>query len=121
MNMKTVASGICTCLSTIGLWYSAYVFLMIIPKFEIIFKDLGIRLPESTSLFIALSHCSFGYVLVLAGILMIAKELIMSEKTRLVLSLVGILFTLLLVVLIQSAMLQPLVEIVRQLDTKNAT
>ena len=112
--------GRLTTLSTllVGLMaaWTGYRISVFVPAFSQLFAGLGTELPYATRVFVAIPSITFLVVGLTAGALVIVKDYFLArERTRLQVNLLVAILSLFLYMFYHSAMLQPMVEMVRKI------
>ena len=69
-----VSSWVLASSASVVMLNGASLFIFYIPKYESIYKDLGIGLPTATEIMIYLGRMQGGYILLAFGVIWILKE-----------------------------------------------
>jgi hypothetical protein len=116
MTVRPLMSIACSVMATVGILYGAYVFIIVVPRYEMIFKDLGMAIPVVTVLCIQSSRYGLGYgLLAVIPFLMLKELLIGNENVRLTLSFAALALVLMVIGCAQIAMTAPLITIIQSL------
>ncbi len=113
---------LCALVALAGFLGVSYLLIFIVPKFEQMFLDLGIALPNSTIICIKAANYGLGYILLVIGLAEVVKEILIEDiGVRVLMSLIGIVISIVVGGYVYLATVKPLVEMIERLNAGSAT